>query len=182
MLPTPDIKAGDVLLGIPSSGIHSNGFSLVRKVVDRSSLTYTSPCPWSSSQSLGENLLTPTTIYIKQLLPGIKDALFKGMSHITGGGFIENIPRVLPKGTGCEVDAATWKLPPVFAWLMKEGGVEAKEMARTFNCGVGMVVVVAEEKVEQALQSIRDGGEKGVFVMGKITPTEGVEMLNLESW
>ena len=182
MLPTPDIKAGDVLLGIPSSGVHSNGFSLVRKVVARSGLSYTSPCPWSEGQSLGENLLTPTTIYIKQLLPGIRDSLFKGMSHITGGGFIENIPRVLPKGTGCEVDAAAYELPPVFKWLMKEGGVEAKEMARTFNCGVGMVVVVAEEKVEKALQSIKDGGEQGVFVIGKITGEEGVKMLNLESW
>lgn len=182
MLPTPDIKPGDILLGIPSSGIHSNGFSLVRKVVDRSPLTYTSPCPWSPTQNLGENLLTPTTIYIKQLLPAIHNSLLKGMSHITGGGFTENVPRVLPKGMGCEIDASKWTLPPVFKWLMEVGEIEPLEMARTFNNGVGMVVVVAEEKVEAALKSIHDGGEKGVFVMGRVTGEEGVKMLNLESW
>jgi len=104
------------------------------------------------------------------------------MSHITGGGFTENVPRVLPKGMGCEIDASKWTLPPVFKWLMEVGEIEPLEMARTFNNGVGMVVVVAEEKVEVALKSIHDGGEKGVFVMGRVTGEEGVKMLNLESW
>lgn len=181
MLPTPDIQPGDVLLGLPSSGIHSNGFSLVRKVCARSGLDYTSACPWSPSQTLGQNLLTPTTIYIKQLLPGIREGLFKGMSHITGGGFTENIPRVLPKGTGCTVDAASWPLPPVFKWLATVGQIEPLEMARTFNNGVGMVIIVSQDKVDAAVASIKAAGSD-VFVVGKVTAEEGVVMQNLEAW
>lgn len=182
MLPTPDIGPGDVLLGLPSTGVHSNGFSLVRKVVARSGLAYSDPCPWNASVSLGEDLLTPTRIYIKQLLPGIRASLFKGMSHITGGGFIENIPRVLPDGVACEIDAATWAWPGVFRWLSEVGEVEPLEMARTFNNGVGMVVVVAKDKVDEALQSLRDNGEPGAFVVGKLTEGKGVQMVNLDSW
>jgi phosphoribosylamine--glycine ligase/phosphoribosylformylglycinamidine cyclo-ligase len=104
------------------------------------------------------------------------------MSHITGGGFTENIPRVLPKGMGCEIDASSWELPGVFKWLAEVGQIAPLEMARTFNNGVGMVIVVAPEKVEAALESIRKGGEEGVFVIGKITGEEGVKMTNLEAW
>lgn len=181
MLPTTDIGPGDVLLGLPSSGVHSNGFSLVRKVCARSGLTYDSPCPWSAGQKLGENLLTPTTIYIRQLLPGIREGLFKGMSHITGGGFTENIPRVLPKGTGCTVDASAWPLPPVFKWLATVGQIAPLEMARTFNNGIGMIVIVAEAKAEAAMASIKAAGSD-VFVVGKVTDSEGVQMLNMDSW
>ena len=181
MLPTADIGPGDVLLGLPSSGVHSNGFSLVRKVCARSGLTYESPCPWSAGQKLGENLLTPTTIYIRQLLPGIREGLFKGMSHITGGGFTENIPRVLPKGTGCTVDASAWPLPPVFKWLATVGQIAPLEMARTFNNGIGMVIIVAEAKAEAAMASIKAAGSD-VFVVGKVTDSEGVQMLNMEAW
>ncbi|KAJ9127276.1 Bifunctional purine biosynthetic protein ADE5,7 [Naganishia onofrii] len=184
MLPTPNIQAGDVLLGLPSSGIHSNGFSLVRKVAARSGLSYSDPAPWNTSTTLGESLLTPTQIYIKQLLPGIRGGLFKGMSHITGGGFIENIPRVFSSGSGlgCTIDASKWELPAIWKWIKQVGQIENLEMARTFNMGVGMVVIVAKEKVESALASIKEAGEEGVFVMGEVTATPGVEMKNMEGW
>lgn len=184
MLPTPDIQAGDILIGLPSSGIHSNGFSLVRKVAARSGLAYSDPAPWNTSITLGESLLTPTQIYIKQLLPGIRSGLFKGMSHITGGGFIENIPRVFSSGSGlgCTIDAATWELPAIWKWIKQVGQIENLEMARTFNMGVGMVIIVAKEKVDAALASIKEAGEEGVFVMGEITATPGVEMKNMEGW
>ena len=133
------------MLGVPSSGLHSNGFSLVRKVIERAGLSYNSSCPWDEKKTLGEALLEPTRIYTRSLIPAAKAGLLKGMSHITGGGFIENIPRVLPPGTGCTVDAGAYQLPPVFSYLMRNGGIAPKEMARTFNCGVGMVLVVAKD-------------------------------------
>lgn len=108
--------------------------------------------------------------------------LLKGMSHITGGGFIENVPRVLPKGTGCWIDAAQWSLPPVFGWLMRQGGVEPLEMCRTFNCGVGMVVVVSREKAEEAVEMLRKSGEEVVWRIGEVTGAPGVEMRGLEGW
>lgn len=182
ILPRSDITAGDILLGIPSSGLHSNGFSLVRKIVSLSGLTYSSPCPWDSTKTLGQSLLEPTRIYIKSLLPAAQKGLFKGMSHITGGGFVENIPRVLPKNLGCYVDAKTWDLPPVFKFLMKVGGVEPLEMARTFNNGIGMVILVSPENLEEAIQSIKDSGEPVVYKIGEIVDGSGVEMRNLEAW
>lgn len=185
LLPTPDIQAGDVLIGLPSSGAHSNGFSLIRKIVSLSGLSLTSPSPWSAeqSQSLGEALLTPTKIYIKQLLPGIRASLFKGMSHITGGGFTENIPRIFEKESnlGVTLDLNSWELPGMWKWLMKTGNVAPAEMARTFNCGVGMVIVVAEEKVEEALKSVREQGEEA-FVMGKVEQGAGVRYVGMEKW
>lgn len=182
ILPRPDIMPGDVLLGVPSSGLHSNGFSLVRKVIERTGLSYSSNCPWDEKKTLGEALLEPTRIYTRSLIPAAKAGLLKGMSHITGGGFIENIPRVLPAGTGCTVDAAAYKLPPVFTYLMRNGGIAPKEMARTFNCGVGMVLVVAKDNVDAALASLKDAGESTVYTLGEVTDRSGVEMLNLESW
>jgi len=116
LLPTPDIAAGDVLLGLPSSGPHSNGFSLLRKVIDRAGLKYSSPAPWDTNVTVGDALLVPTRIYIKQLLPAIRAGLLKGMSHITGGGFTENIPRVLPDTVGCTIDASTWELPALWKY------------------------------------------------------------------
>jgi phosphoribosylamine--glycine ligase/phosphoribosylformylglycinamidine cyclo-ligase len=180
LLPTPDIQAGDVLLGLPSAGLHSNGFSLARKVVARAGLTYTSPCPWNAERTLGQEYLEPTRIYVKQLLPLVKTGgLIKGMVHITGGGFIENIPRVLPKGVGCFVDASTWRLPEVFTFIMREGNVQPLEMARTFNSGIGMVLVVAKEKVTQVMSLLK---EEEVVEIGALTEGEGVEMRNLEKW
>lgn len=124
ILPRMDeIVSGDVLLGLPSSGIHSNGFSLVRHVIKLAGLSYDSPCPFEEGRTLGEALLTPTRIYVKQLLPVIKSGKVKAMAHITGGGFLDNIPRILPSGLGAKIDTDSWSLPPVFQWLKKVGGI-----------------------------------------------------------
>lgn len=181
ILPRPNIAEGDVLLGVASSGLHSNGFSLVRKIISVAGISYASPCPWQPDTELGRVLLTPTQIYIQQILPVAKRGLLKGMSHITGGGFIENIPRVLPKGLGCYVDAATWELPPVFRFLMKHGNVNALEMARTFNCGVAMVLVVDPAHVNEVVEGLK-GGPSAVYKIGEVTAKSGVEMRNVLRW
>ncbi|KAI0715356.1 aminoimidazole ribonucleotide synthetase [Earliella scabrosa] len=182
ILPQATIAPGDVLLGLPSSGLHSNGFSLVRKVVARAGLSYANPCPWDANLTLGRALLEPTRIYIKSVLPAAQAGLLKGMSHITGGGFVENIPRVLPKGMGCFIDASTWELPPVFRFLMQHGGVEPREMARTFNNGLGMVLVVARDMESRAVEALQRAGEKNVYRIGEVTAESGVEMRNLSAW
>ncbi|KZT36603.1 phosphoribosylamine--glycine ligase [Sistotremastrum suecicum HHB10207 ss-3] len=182
VLPRNDIQAGDVLLGMPSSGVHSNGFSLIRKIVERSGLTYTSPCPWDASKTLGAELLTPTKIYVKELLPAIHKGLLKGMSHITGGGFTENIPRVLPKHLGCYVDAAAWSLPPVFRFLQKNGNVASTEMARTFNNGIGMVLIVGSGDVTAVQELLTAGGLSESVRMGEVITQPGVDMRGLEHW
>lgn len=181
ILPRPEISIGDILLGLPSSGVHSNGFSLVRKIVSMSGLEYSSTCPWDSSVTLGKALLAPTKIYVKTLLPAIRKGLLKGLSHITGGGFLDNIPRVLPTGTGCYVDAEAWELPPVFKWLMKEGRVQPLEMARTFNNGVGMVLIVSPDNTDEVTQVIQASGEQ-VYRVGEVVAQEGVEMRHLDAW
>ncbi|KAH7914779.1 phosphoribosylglycinamide synthetase [Hygrophoropsis aurantiaca] len=182
ILPRPDIILGDIILGIASSGLHSNGFSLVRKVISMAGLSYTSSCPWNEGVSVARTLLEPTRIYIKQVLPAVHQGLLKGMSHITGGGFIENIPRVLPKGLGCYVDVSTWELPPVFRFLMKQGGVAPLEMARTFNNGIGLVVIVGRDQVDQTLAILQSTPESPVYKIGKVTSRSGVEMRNIEQW
>ncbi|KAH7106701.1 bifunctional purine ADE1 [Auriculariales sp. MPI-PUGE-AT-0066] len=182
ILPLPTITPGDVLLGLASAGVHSNGFSLVRKILQRTGLSYSSVCPWDSQKTLGLELLTPTRIYVKQVLPAVRSGLIKGMAHITGGGFTENIPRVLPEGVGCFVDASTWTLPPVFKFLKQRGNVSALEMARTFNNGIGMVLVVAKEDADAAIGSLREAGDAEVFTIGGLVAGKGVEMRSLELW
>lgn len=142
-------------------------------------MNYSSVCPWDNKTTLGRILLEPTRIYIKQVLPAAKSGLIKAMSHITGGGFIENIPRMLPKNLGCYVDVATWELPPVFRFL-RSHGVEPLEMARTFNNGLGLVIVVDPKKV-QAVLSLLDQGDP-VFCIGEVTNNPGVEMRNMHLW
>lgn len=182
ILPQLDkIQAGDVIVGLGSSGVHSNGFSLVRKVVERSGLAFSSPCPWSQGQTLGEALLTPTRIYVKSLLPLVREQKIKGMAHITGGGFTDNIPRVLPEGVGAEVDAEAWTLLPVFGWLKQTGGIRADEMARTFNCGIGMVLVVGQAAAEGVVKELQAAGEQA-YVIGKLTDREGVVVRNTGGW
>lgn len=178
-----EVVEGDVLLGIASSGLHSNGFSLVRKIVSLSGLGFSSPCPWDATRTLGQNLLEPTRIYVKQVLPIAQKGLIKAMSHITGGGFIENIPRVLPRGLGCYLDASTWQLPEVFRYLMKQGGVPPLEMARTFNMGIGLVVIVGRDNYESVLNALRtqDPGVP-VYEIGQVIGTSGVEIKRLEQW
>ncbi|PPQ64516.1 hypothetical protein CVT26_002055 [Gymnopilus dilepis] len=181
ILPRNNIAAGDVLLGVASSGLHSNGFSLVRKILATTGLSYTSPCPWKPDTELGRALLEPTQIYISQILPVARRGLIKGMSHITGGGFVENIPRVLPKHLGCYVDASTWELPPVFRFLLKTGNVDPLEMARTFNNGIGMVLIVDPAHVDEVVQALSTG-PKAVYRIGEVTDRPGVEMRNVMRW
>jgi phosphoribosylamine--glycine ligase/phosphoribosylformylglycinamidine cyclo-ligase len=130
---------------------------------------------------LGAALLEPTKIYVKTLLPAIRKGLLKGLSHITGGGFLENIPRVLPNGTGCYIDAGAWELPPVFRWLMKEGGIQPLEMARTFNNGVGIILIVSPDKVDEVVQTIQASGEE-IYKVGEVTTGQGVEIRNIDTW
>lgn len=178
------VKAGDVVLGLASSGVHSNGYSLVRKLVGVSGLTYESPCPWDSTKNLGAALLTPTRIYVKPLLAAVRAGLVHAMAHITGGGLLENIPRVLPDGLGVDLDATGWELPPVFGWLKRVGNVDAAEMARTFNCGIGMVVIVPADKADAAIALLAEKGEKASRI-GTVVPRAGdhrVVIAGLERW
>ena len=164
-----DVKPGDVVLGLASSGVHSNGYSLVRKIVEGSGVAWTAPAPFDAARSLGEALLIPTRIYVKSCLALARAGLAKAMAHITGGGLIENVPRVIPDDATVEINAASWKLPPVFAWLSKEGGVAPAEMARVFNCGIGMVIVVAPDRAEDATRLLTEHGET-VHRIGKVVP------------
>ncbi|GHD07169.1 phosphoribosylformylglycinamidine cyclo-ligase [Tianweitania populi] len=160
LLPTNDIVDGDVILGLSSSGVHSNGFSLVRKIVERSGLSYSDPAPFAEGSSLGEALLTPTRIYVRPLLNAIRNTHgIKALAHITGGGFPDNIPRVLPKDYSVELDLDTIDVPPVFSWLAEVGGVEPNEMLRTFNCGIGMIAVVAAGQAAQVAAVLQQEGE-----------------------
>lgn len=186
LLPRMDlIKTGDVLIGLKSSGLHSNGFSLVRKIVDHAGLALDSSTPWKSNAStVGEDLLTPTRIYIKQLLPLLSKSDstgIKALSHITGGGFTENIPRILPNHLGAQIDLSGWSLPPVFDWLRQNGNVAVKELCRTFNCGVGMVLVVEASRVEEVQKELREKGEETIR-MGVIVEGEGVRYENVSKW
>jgi len=170
LLPTNDIEDGDVLLGIASSGIHSNGYSLVRRIVERVGAQYDAAAPFDDTVSLGEALLEPTRIYVKPLLAAIRDTHgIKALAHITGGGFPENIPRVLPKDYAAELDLDLITVPLVFSWLAEAGGVAAEEMMRTFNCGVGMIAVVAEGQAAQVAAVLAEHGEQ-VMPIGRIVP------------
>jgi phosphoribosylformylglycinamidine cyclo-ligase len=180
-----DVAAGDVVLGIGSSGVHSNGYSLVRKVVSVSGLDYGARAPFDAAKSLGEALLAPTRIYVKSCLAAIRAGGVKALAHITGGGLLENIPRVLPKDLVCEIDGASWQQPPVFGWLRKTAGIDAQEMARTFNCGIGMVMVVAPDRVD-AVRGILEGAGEQVAAIGTIRPRAadgpGCRVTNTGQW
>lgn len=168
------IQKGDVLVGIASSGIHSNGYSLVRKIFDinRESLgTYIDEL----GETLGEALLTPTKIYVKPVLELIKNVDVKGLSHVTGGGFIENIPRMMPEGCKIIIDEGTWDIPPVFRLLEKKGNVERMSMYNTFNMGIGMVCAVAPEDAEKAVSTLKGLGEKA-YIIGSVTDGKGIEI------
>lgn len=160
LLPRQDIKAGDILLGLTSNGLHSNGFSLVRKIVASSGLDYGDPAPFDPDRSLATALLEPTRIYVKLLLAAQKTTGgIKALAHITGGGFTENIPRVLPDTLGAEINLEAISLPPVFAWIAHEGAVPQEEMLRTFNCGIGMVLLTSPEDAETVCQALQADGE-----------------------
>jgi phosphoribosylaminoimidazole synthetase len=160
-------KAGDVMIGLGSSGPHSNGYSLVRKIVERSGLGWDAPAPFAEGKTLAQALMAPTRIYIKSVLPLIKARLIKAAAHITGGGLIENPPRVIREGLVPRFDWSAWDLPPVFQWLQVNGGVADHEMRRTFNCGVGLVLIVASDDVPAVLAALLNAGEDA-FVVGEL--------------
>lgn len=182
----PDMASmveGDVLLGLASDGVHSNGFSLVRKVVERQGLSYHDKAPWAPNTTVGASLLTPTRIYVKPLLKAVEKDLLKGMAHITGGGLYDNIPRMLPKTLAAEVDVSAWSVPPVLKWLKEAGNVESREFARTWNTGLGMVIVVSKENAAEAKKVLEEAGER-VSVIGKLFPRgeDEVVLKNLDAW
>jgi phosphoribosylformylglycinamidine cyclo-ligase len=161
------IAPGDLILGLASSGVHSNGFSLVRRIVDQEHWNLGERLPGEAGGTLGEVLLEPTRIYVRSLLPLVQERRIKGLAHITGGGILENIPRVLPDGCHAIVEAVRWDLPPIFELLRQGGRIAPEEMARTFNCGIGMAVVVAPEQAEAVTSGLEGAGET-VFGIGRI--------------
>ena len=161
------VAAGDVILGLASSGIHSNGYSLVRRLVSDFGHDLGAPAPFDPECTLGEALLEPTLIYVKALLPAVRSGAIKALAHITGGGLLENIPRILPEGLRAQVDAANWPLPPIFAWLQQEGSIAPGEMARTFNCGIGMAVITGADAAGGLAAQLREAGES-VHTIGRI--------------
>ena len=167
------VKVGDVLVGIASSGVHSNGFSLVRKVVSDNNLDFNASYEELNGAKLGETLLTPTKIYVRQVLEVIRNCDVHGICHITGGGFDENIPRVLSEGQGLEITEGTWEILPVFRLLEKYGNVPHREMFNIFNMGIGMVIVLDESEAAKAIEILTAAGEKA-SVIGRVTDTEGV--------
>ena len=177
------MRPGDILLGLASSGCHSNGFSLIRKIVEEAKLSFEQSAPWDSEKSVGESLLTPTKIYVKSLLYVVCQNLVKGMAHITGGGLIENVPRMLPKHLAATIDAGAWPVPDVQKWLKGAGHLENEEFARVFNTGLGMVMVVSEDAVETTLRELGELGET-VYIVGKLVEREkdGCVLRGLNAW
>lgn len=167
------IRPGDVLLGLPSSGLHSNGFSLVRRLVETMNLDYGAPAPFESERSLAAALLEPTRIYVRCVLRAIRDtSAIKAMAHITGGGFTENVPRVLPGPMCASIDLSQVPVHPVFSWLARNGGIAQAELLRTFNCGIGMVLVTSQSDVEAVTGSLRASGET-VIRLGAVDVADG---------
>ena len=166
------VAAGDVLLGLASSGVHSNGYSFVRKVVELSGLGWDAPSPFSSG-TLGEALLAPTRLYVRQALAAVRAGGVHGLAHITGGGLTENPPRVLPEGLACEIDLSSWQLPPVFRWLASTANMAEAELLKTFNCGIGLIVVAAPDRAEALALVLREAGET-VTEIGRVVEGEGV--------
>ena len=162
-----DQRAGDLLIGLASSGPHSNGFSLIRRIVERSGLGWEAPAPFASGQTLAEALLTPTRIYVRSVLPELKAGRIKGLAHITGGGLVENPPRAVAEGLVPRFDWNAWAAPPVFEWLQGVGGVADAEMRRTFNCGVGLMLIVGPDDMPSVLANLAAAGEDA-FVMGQL--------------
>jgi phosphoribosylformylglycinamidine cyclo-ligase len=170
LLPRADLKPGDVVFGLPSSGVHSNGYSLVRRIVALTGLSWEAPAPFAPGETLAEALLEPTRIYVKPLLAALKATNgIKALAHITGGGFPDNIPRVLPEGLGVALDLSAIPAPPVFGWLARTGAVAEREMLRTFNCGIGMIVAAQAGKADEVLAALKAAGEAPVR-LGEVVP------------
>lgn len=179
---TQDMVQGDVLLGLASSGVHSNGFSLVRKIVEREGLEYGDNAPWDEGRTVGESLLTPTRIYVKSVQKLVEGGLVKGLAHITGGGIIDNVPRMLPDHLAAEVDLTAWQVPSVFRWLKSSGNVEPLQMCRTFNMGIGMIAAVDKDAVQEVTAALESAGEKA-YRIGQLVHkrSEACEMVNVDS-
>jgi phosphoribosylformylglycinamidine cyclo-ligase len=173
LLPRADIADGDVVIGLAASGVHSNGYSLVRKIVELSGLSWGQPAPFAPEQSLGEALLTPTRIYVKSCLAAIRAGqAIKALAHITGGGFTDNIPRVLPRDLNARIDLTRVPVLPVFRWLAETGGIAQGEMLRTFNCGIGMIVIAAAADADALIKTFKRTGEQAVKI-GEIVAGAG---------
>lgn len=173
LLDGSSVSEGDVLLGLASNGTHSNGYSLIRRIVNDKGHNYGDEASFEDGKSLGEALLAPTRIYVKSTLAAIRKEYVKALSHITGGGFLENLPRVMPQNTLAEIDSGAWDLPGIFSWLQQEGNIATREMSRTFNCGIGMVVVVSKADVAATKTILEEHGET-VFEIGRIVTGEGM--------
>ncbi|WP_271879614.1 phosphoribosylformylglycinamidine cyclo-ligase [Phaeobacter italicus] len=167
-----DVQEGDVLLGLASDGVHSNGYSLVRKLVEVSGLGWDADCPFGEG-TLGEALLTPTRLYVKQCLAAVRAGGVHALAHITGGGLTENLPRVLPEDLGADIDLNAWELPPVFKWMAETGGIAEAEMLKTFNCGIGMILSVSAERADELVQVLEAEGET-VSRLGTVTAGAGM--------
>jgi len=176
ILPKTDaMKAGDVLIGVASSGVHSNGYSLVRKVVEKSGLSLEAPAPFATGKSLGEALLTPTRLYVRAALAAMHSfdgRGVKGLAHITGGGITDNLPRCLPEGLDADVDLDTIAVLPVFQWLAKQAGIAEREMLRTFNCGIGLVAVADEKHAGQVIDAFQEAGDRAMRI-GRLVAGSG---------
>jgi len=163
------VEAGDVLLGLASNGVHSNGYSFVRKVVELSGLGWDATCPWAAEETLGEALLAPTRLYVKPALAAIRAGGVHALAHVTGGGLTENPPRFLPEGLACEIDLSAWALPPVFRWLAGTANMAEAELLKTFNCGIGLVLAVEAGRADQLTALLQAQGET-VSRIGRIVP------------
>ncbi len=171
---TNSMTAGDVVIGISSSGLHSNGFSLARRVVEESGGKYTETASFDSGKILGEAMLEPTRLYVKSTLAALHTGGIKGLAHITGGGITENLPRILPEGLDAEIDLGTWHPQAVFGWLAKSAGIEEGEMLRTFNCGIGLIVIAGEKAAGHLIDAFQENGDRasrlGTLVVGGVEP------------
>jgi phosphoribosylformylglycinamidine cyclo-ligase len=171
---TEAMTAGDVVIGISSSGLHSNGFSLVRRVVGERGTGYAEAAPFDQGRTLGEALLEPTRLYVKSVLAALHAGGVKGLAHITGGGITENLPRILPAGLDAQIDLAAWHPQPVFGWLAKSAGIEEREMLRTFNCSIGLIAIASEKAAGHAIDAFQENGDRatriGTLIVGGVEP------------
>ena len=184
LLPRQDSPArpGDAVIGLASKGLHSNGYSLVRRIIEQSATTLSAPAPFASEQTLAAVMLSPTCIYVRSCLSVIAHGKIKALAHITGGGLLENIPRVLPADCGFELDGSAWTAPPVFGWLQQQGSITDDEMARTFNCGIGMVAIVENTNAANTVEAFADQGETAMEIGHVVeSPSQTVTLNSLNT-
>lgn len=182
LLQGDQVQDGDVLIGLASDGAHSNGFSLIRRLLEKRELALDGPAPWDRSRTVGDSLLTPTRLYVRPVLSAIEEGGVHALAHITGGGLIENIPRVLPNGLGAVVNAERWILPQVFGWLADAGDLSVNDLASTFNCGIGMVLVVSPDQALPLCQKLNSEGESAQPIGHVNAGQEGVTLIGTEAW